>query len=108
MQHRVYLQRNAASADAYGHKEPASWTALATVAGYVWVVREDTAHDLERTAVETRYRAIVPLDTDVTEKDRIEKVEDRAESPTQLFGTMYIDAVVRRRDHVELRMRGHA
>lgn len=56
--------------------------------------------------VTATYRAIVPLETDVTESDRVEKVEDRAAS--ELYGEMYVDAVIRRKDHIELRLRGHA
>ena len=107
MIHRIFLQRNGASANAYGHKSPPSWAALATVAGYVWVGNEDTRHGDELSQASARYRATVPLGTDVTEKDRIEKVENRADTPTELFGTMVIDAVIRRKNHTELRMRSH-
>tara|TARA_Y100000310_G_scaffold47500_3_gene44074 strand:- start:1045 stop:1392 length:348 start_codon:yes stop_codon:yes gene_type:complete len=108
MIHRIFVQRNGASANAYGHTSPQSWAALATVAGYVWVTNETAQHIEEFSQSSARYRAIIPLGTDVTEKDRIEKVEDRADSPTELFGTMNIDAVIRRKNHLELRMRGHA
>lgn len=57
--------------------------------------------DTEKTAVLEDRRAIVPLDTDVSTADRIARVEDRA--GTVLFaGPMGIDAVHRRRDHLEL------
>lgn len=108
MIHRIYLLRNSASANAYGQKDPKSWAALATVKGYAWVVSEDTRHGPELSQASARYRAVVPLGTDVTEADRIQKIENRADTPTELFGTMDIDAVVRRKNHLELRMRGHA
>jgi len=107
MIHRLYVQRNGASADAYGHKKPATWEALSTTPGYVWPVTESTAHDEEMTRVDGSYRAIVPAGTDVTEADRVQKVEDRADTPTELFGTLYVDAVMRRRGHVMLRLRSH-
>ena len=108
MIHRLFLQRNAASANAYGHKSPQDWQSLSTVSGYVWVGSEDTRHGEELSQASARYRAVVPLGTDVTEKDRVLKVENRADSPTELFGVMDIGAVIRRKNHTELRMRGHA
>ena len=108
MIHRVFLERNNAAANTYGHESPPDWDTLETVAGYVWVVGENTQHREELSQASARYRATVPLGTDVTEEDRILKVENRADSPTELFGTMYIDAVIRRKNHTELRMRGHA
>jgi len=107
MVHRLYLQRNAAARDGYVHKSPPDWQALATVAGRVWVATEETEYDAEVTAVIGRYRGIVPLGTDVTEKDRVEKVLNRADTPTQLFDVMAIDAVIRRKNHVELHLQGH-
>ena len=104
---RAFLQRNTqATADGLGHKRPKTWTALATVPCWSWVDREDTRHAAELTTAAGRFRAMVPLGTDVTTKDRIEKVEDRA--AVELFGLSVIDAVIRRRDHIELRMRAHA
>lgn len=108
MIHRVFLQRNGASANAYGHKSPQGWATLATVSGYVWATAEDTRHGEELSQASARYRAIVPTGTDVTEKDRVLKVENRADSPTELFGVMEIGGVIRRKNHLELRMRGHA
>ena len=105
---RLYLQRNSASVDAFGHPSPPTWGALSTTPGYVWVNREDTLHTNELTAVSGRMEGMVPLGTDVTEQDRVEKVENRADTPTELFGMMYIDAVIRRKNHTELRLRRHA
>jgi len=105
---RLYIQRNNAMANAYGHKSPQTWEALSTTAGYVWIEKEDTRHGNEMSQVSARYRAIVPSGTDVTEADRIQKVENRADTPEELFGTMYIDAVIRRNNHLELRLRGHS
>jgi len=103
---RVYLQRNSAAANDYGEPSPPSWAALSTAPGYVWVDTEDTRHEPGSTVVSGYYRGILPVTTDVTEKDRVLKVENRAAS--QLFGLMAIDAVIRRKDHLELRMRGAA
>jgi hypothetical protein len=103
---RAFLQRNSASADSYGHERPGSWGALSTTPCWAWVDREETSHGPNASLAAARYKAIVPLGTDVTESDRVEKVEER--NTDQVFGLMYIDAVITRRDHIELRMRGHA
>lgn len=107
MIHRLFLQRNNASADAYGHKKPQLWQTLATVDGYAWAISENTQHRNEGSRASARYRSIVPLGTDVTEEDRVLKVENRADSPTELFGVMDIDSAIRRKNHTELNMRGH-
>lgn len=107
MKHRLYLQRNQASANAYGHKSPPDWQALATVAGYVWAPSEQVQHSNELSQSRGEYRAIIPDGTDVTEADRVEKVEDRADTPKELFGTMVIDGVMQRPDHIALRLRSH-
>ena len=109
MTHRVFIQANAATADAYGHPSVPSWGTANEVAGYVWVDTEDTGNDNEMTLVTGRYKGIVPIGTTVAEnKYRVQKVENRADTPTQLFGIMDIMAVIRRRDHLELRLRGYA
>ena len=107
MIHRLFLQRNVASANAYGHKSPPDWQSLATVAGYAWAIGESTSSRNESSQASARYQAIVPLGTDVVEKDRVLKVENRADTPTELFGLMEIDGVIHRKNHIELRMRGH-
>ena len=109
MTHRVFIQQNEASDDVYGHPSVPSWGTAEEVAGYVWVDNEDTSHDDEMTMVAGRYRGILPKGTTVAEnKYRVQKVEDRADTSTELFGLMDITAVLRRRDHLELRLRGYA
>ena len=106
MTHKLYLQRNQASTDAYGQPEPADWQTLSTVKGHVWVDSEDTTHRELGSVVAGRYKGMVPLGTDVTERDRVLKVEDRAGN--ELFGVLYIDAVSRRSTHLGMRFRDHA
>lgn len=103
---RLYLQRNSAAANAFGEPTPPTWGALSTTPGYVWVDAEDTRNNPAMTVVSSYYRAIVPITTSVLETDRVEKVQNRAGS--QLFGLMDIDAVIRRKDHLEIRLRGAA
>lgn len=102
---RAFAQRNVATRDAGGHLNVPDWETLATIPCYACAKRGDTFHKAELSADETRYGAIIPLGTDLTADDRILKIEDRAGA--ELFGVLYIDAVLPRRDHLELRLRDH-
>ncbi len=102
---RAFFQRNSAGVDAYKQPEPAVWGALSTTPCWTWVKTGDTRHRPEVSQDSTEHRMMIPLGTDVTSDDRVEKVEDR--SGTELFPTVYIDAVLRRRDHLELKLRDH-
>jgi len=105
---RATLDRNAGSADAYGHKA-VSWSTFATVACYAWAGTgraRRTSHGDEMTVVTDSPGMIVPSGTDITEDDRVNVIKDRR--GTTLFGTMYIDAVLKRSDHLEVRLREYA
>ncbi len=105
MTYRGFIQRNTASDDVSGHPAPADFTALSTTPCYVWVMSGDTKHRPELSQDSSRYGGMFPSGTDVTSDDRLGKVQDRA--GTQKFGVLYIDSVLERRDHLELRMRDH-
>jgi len=101
---RAHLERSAGVAvDSYGHTEPEVYAALSTTPCWCWVDREETVHDGASSHLVTRLKAIVPLGTDVNPSDKIDRVEDRRLSD-DLFGACWIDAVIRRRDHLELTM----
>ncbi len=101
---RALTQRNTAAANAYGEKTPATWTTLvASQRCRVWVSDERTREgDAGRVPIED-LRGAVPLGTDLTERDRFGSVSNRR--GTQLFGALLIDGVMRRVDHLELRLR---
>lgn len=105
MIHRLYIQRNTASVDVYGHLSPPVWTALSTVPGYVWIEKDKLSHKDELSQVSVQYQGIVPLGTDIAKSDRIEKVENRI--AVKLFDILIIDDVIRRKDHLELTLRRH-
>jgi len=107
---RAYLQRNSAGADAYGQPAPAVWGAIPSAAApktACWCSARsgDTRNSPEVSQDSTEHRMLVSLATDVTSDDRVLKVENRA--GTELFPTMYIDNVLRRPDHFELKLRDH-
>lgn len=105
MDMRLYAERNAATKDVLGHQGPPNWIGLGTFPARVWVVTGDTRHAEGLSVDASRYRAMVPLGTDITSVDRAVKVTNRR--AVDLFGTLYIDAVLPRPDHLELRMRDH-
>lgn len=49
---------------------------------------------------------MVPLDTDIKETDRVFEIKDKRGN--SIFGLMDIVAVVKRIDHIEVRMKDHA
>ena len=107
MRMRTIIQRDDASIDAYGQKGPPIWLSISTdVPCFAWHDRRRTSIRNEGITVLEGPGMIVPKGTDVTEKDRILSVADR--EGTALFGIMEIDAVSRRKDHLELRLRDSA
>lgn len=101
--HRCTVERdaNAATDDGWGNPQPPSWqTHLVDLACRAWATAAREPVDDEKTIVVEDRRMMVPLDADVTEKDRIATVTHRG--ATILEGPMGIEAVVRRRDHIEL------
>ena len=105
--HRTTILRSTGTTDAWKH-QAADYTPHATdvsCRGWVYAARlaaEDAASGGGgRTAnsIEDR-RLILPLDTDVTENDRIGDVTYRG--ATIIGGPMTIDAIIPRTDHLEL------
>lgn len=104
---RATVQRNAAIDDGYGQKGPPIWEVLATnVACYVWSRKRRNEIGDKMMSVVEEPGMVAPLSTDVTEDDRILTVTDRRGN--QLFDTMYINSVARRKRHLELRLREYA
>jgi hypothetical protein len=106
MIHRTLVQRDTQTAtNAHNHKGTPTWsTHIDALACFLYVPavtrgREDVA--AERTVAIRGYAMLVPLGTDVTERDRISGVEDRA-GDVILSGVMNIRAVIRHHNHIEL------
>jgi len=108
MTQRAYLERfTPASVDASGDPTQ-SWSSLSTTP--CRVLRNDEKPVLSegnQRYVET-FRVMVPDTTDVTTKDRVLKITDRASTPAKLFGetdndgttdiAITIDAIIPRHD----------
>jgi head-tail adaptor len=105
MRHRATVERATATPDG-GGGETLGWnTHIASLPCWTWFdarregALEETQGD-KVTVLEDR-RMIVPLGTDITEKDRIAVVKDRR-GATLFAGPMRIESVGRRDDHMEL------
>lgn len=102
MRHRAVIERDAGGADTDWNTAPApSWATLATVKCFVWSKTRRERVDDEKTAVIEDLRCIVPLSTDVTERDRLASVTDR-QGVTILSGPLRIEGVQRVHTHLEL------
>lgn len=105
LRHRCTIERdaNAATEDAWGNPQAPNWQPLATDVPCRAIAdsgREPV--DADRTVVVVDLRLLLPLGTDVTERDRISAVSERgAEYLDAPFG---IEAVLRRRTHLELHL----
>ena len=95
--------------DHYGQLGPPEWTTIETeVRCRVWkggTGGRRTDQGDERTVTTDMPMAVFPLDTDITEKDRLLNVEDRRGN--ELFSMMYVDVVLRRKDHLAVGLRNH-
>lgn len=101
--HRCTIERdaNADSDDGWNNPLPPDWQETITdlvcrgwTAGYTQKTNEGTL------TVLIEVRLIVPLDTDVTDHDRVSQVTER--DRIIYAGPLAIHAVLRRRDHLEL------
>ena len=105
MRMRATVERATATPDGGGGKTLAWSTHLASLPCWAWFdARREGAGELTQgdkiTVLEDR-KMIVPLGTDVTERDRIAAVKDRR-GATLFAGPMRIESVGRRDDHLEL------
>jgi hypothetical protein len=107
MKMRCSIERNlGTTADGFGQKD-GSWRAIAgAVPCHVWAGSSGGKHTSAgetRTITTDLPGAILPMGTDVTPQDRLGIVTDK--QGRQLFGLMYVDAVLPRITHLELRLR---
>lgn len=105
MVHRAYIERNAtATTNAYGHPEAASFAALSTTPCRFWSPRRRELVDGKKTVLIEQLRCAMPLDTDVTELDRIATIRDR-QAAVILTGPFRIDAIQYKHTHLEMDLR---
>ena len=99
---RAKLERDQETgSDSFNNPLPEDFQALATVSCWAFSKARREVVDGDKTAVLEDLRLMVPLATDVNEKDRVANVLDR-EGTVLFAGPLRIDSVVRRRRHLEL------
>ena len=102
MVHRAVIQRDGSSGVSAWNTPPApTWKAHLTVKCFAWSKTGREMIDEDKTVVIEDIRAIMPLGTDVTEKDRILSITDR-QSSAIFGGPLGIDAVQRHGSHLEV------
>lgn len=102
---RCTIQRNESiGVDGYGNPAAPEWhDHLLSLACYVWYDRgkaRKTKHEDKTSITLNLAHMICPMDTDITNDDRITTITDR--KYIELFGAFTIDSAIKRRDHIEL------
>lgn len=96
------VERNQTStSNAWKTPDAEVWAVLATVRCRVFTSSRKELVDEEKSVLVEELRAAVPLGTDVTEKDRVALVKNRA-GVTLFAGPLGIDAVQKFESHLEL------
>lgn len=98
---RAFVERDAAVGDdPYGGAPAPSWQAHATLACYAWSKTRRDVVDGDKSAVVVDLRCVFPPGSDVTEADRVARIEDR--QGAQLFaGPFEILTLQPRKQHLE-------
>lgn len=108
MTHRALVQRDTGTAvNRYNQRQPDAWTThLAAMPCFFYTSPSRTqvgeAVVVERTAVIEQLRMLVPLDADVTERDRIASVTDREGNAIYTTPLNIRSVIQKRRTHREL------
>jgi hypothetical protein len=107
--HRARIERDVStgSQDPFGNHPPSDWQPLHDDLRCRYYVQARTGAreiaDADKTAVVVGAKMIIPSGTDVTEADRVIEVRDSDEVGTVLTSRPHnIQAVILRRDHLEL------
>lgn len=109
MTQRATLERDSAAQatatkDPFGGKLVPAWTTVAhAVPCWCWSEQRSESVDTARTVVTEGLRIMFPLGTDVTERDRVAVVKDRAGQVVQQ-GPFGLGGVVRLNGHLEATM----
>ena len=103
---RATLQRNHAREDEHGQPGPVDWRTIKYLSCYVWQPVARRSQQTNRVMESDEYGMLVPRGTDIFSGDRVQEMYDR--TGTLLYEQpLYVDAVRRRRDHLEVTLREH-
>jgi hypothetical protein len=106
MTQRATLQRNCARVDPHGQPGSPDWQTTAHVACRIWQGAGRRSAATQRVIETDESTMLVPLTTDVASGDRVLEVCDRRGTVLYEY-PIYVDAVLRRRGHLEVRLREH-
>lgn len=106
-QYRAYLERdaNADTRNSWGSPNDPDWETITEDPGIpcsAWTSSGSEATTQDRTIVAERRGISVPVGTDVTELDRVVRVEEESSGDTYWTGPMEITSAIRYPDHIEL------
>ncbi len=103
---RATVQRNStATTDPYGHLEAPDFSTLGNpVPCFAWSKMRREVNDDKKFALIEDIRCAMPLDTDVTENDRISQITDRL-GAVLFLGPLRIDTIQRRHTQIEMTLR---
>lgn len=103
MSQRALVQRSTSSGtDDYGNPLPSTWaTHIAALPCWLYSSTEREAVTEETTVVVANLKALVPLGSDVTESDRINRIVDRVGNVIDA-GVLGIETVLYQRSHLQL------
>ena len=92
---RAYVQQddNAGTTDGVGQPVAPSWSAKETIPCKAWSENSRQLLDANRTAVLEGVVVLLPLDADVVDTDRIEKITNRQDDRTFFPGPLRIDTI---------------
>lgn len=99
---RIERDSNLDSVDDWGNQQEPSWSELSRVLCHAWMPSDSETTSQERTIVMGNFMVSLPLDTDVTERDRVGEVYVDLTGDTFFEGPMGINSIVRYSDHIEL------
>ncbi len=100
---QAYIQRSTVGKDAYRNPLPPSWSALSTTSARFWSTSSQEIID-NKTVIVENLTGLMPLGTDITSSDRLEKITDR--NGTTLFaGELDVLSVQRINTHLEIIVR---
>jgi hypothetical protein len=102
---RCEIQRNQGGVDQYG-QEVIDWQTIATDVPCT-AYHDSGAESIRDIGIVStdQVTVIVPLSTNVDEHDLIKGITDR--QGNELFDLLVIEAVMKRRDHIQIRTRHH-
>ncbi len=104
MRHRADIERDSAAVGSDGNPSAPSWAvSSANAKCFAWSTSWKEPGENEAVVLEI-IRAIMPLGTNVAERDRLAAVKDRA-GATIIAGPLLVEAIQRHATHLELSLK---